>query len=494
MMCFFSISKTAAAFGDGILSKKEGYHISSNIASVSNIYDGDTSTYADILKGQSITIEFDHPYNIERIKGDVLRKSGLAAGMFIQMYNEKGDRIYRASFQAEYDENINIDDVKKVIFLVEAGPGKIINEIEFYGSTEIYKPVKSLSSSVTHDSVSLSWINPDSIEFEGVEVYEGDKFIKKIKSPKNNVEISGLNSNTEYTFKVYANYLDGGKSVERTITVRTDREPIEEVRNIQIEANHDRVNLSWKLPEYNGFEHVNVYRDEIKQTSAISEFFLGSTAYAASTKIFETNGTYFNDLTVKPKTTYEYTLTTTDGTEESEGVTVQATTPKAPLDEVGGVESEKQENGDYLFKWTSPTKGEVQIYVGGKKYKKVSASDGQILIPKEDLKFTAFGDPDVHLQSIDEDGEEGSIISPGGNIETPFTPSDLIETGSGLLKLIGPFVLLALSFIFVPKLIQLIRNANGSKEGKNTRKERVERNNSARETRATREYRRERTT
>lgn len=273
-----------------------------------------------------------------------------------------------------------------------------------------------------------------------------------------------------------------------------EKEPLKDVLNLETKVSSNRVDLSWELPNFDEFKHVNIYRDEVNEIKTLEP---APASYKASTKIFETNGTYFNDLTVKPKTTYEYTLTTTDGKEESEGVTVQATTPKAPLDEVGGVESEKQENGDYLFKWTSPTKGDVQIYVGGKKYKKVPANDGKILIPKGDLKFNAFGDPDVTLQAIDEDGEEGAIISPGGSLDVPFTPSDIIKSGNGLFALIAPFVLLGLSFLLVPRIIKLIRNSNNSasvKSGRTGRAERIRETKETRPSREIREYRRGRTT
>ncbi|WP_222860461.1 hypothetical protein, partial [Virgibacillus salexigens] len=46
------------------------------------------------------------------------------------------------------------------------------------------------------------------------------------------------------------------------------------------------------------------------------------------------------------------------------------------------------------------------------------------------------------------------------DMEMPFGVGDLIKSGNGLLALIGGFVLLALSFIFVPKVIAAIRGAN----------------------------------
>lgn len=44
-------------------------------------------------------------------------------------------------------------------------------------------------------------------------------------------------------------------------------------------------------------------------------------------------------------------------------------------------------------------------------------------------------------------------------IKLPFGISDLVGSGSGLLGLVGPFILLGLAFVFVPMIIYLVRTA-----------------------------------
>ena len=44
-------------------------------------------------------------------------------------------------------------------------------------------------------------------------------------------------------------------------------------------------------------------------------------------------------------------------------------------------------------------------------------------------------------------------------VTLPFSVTDLVGSGNALLGLVGSFVLLALAFIFVPKLITLIRQS-----------------------------------
>lgn len=44
-------------------------------------------------------------------------------------------------------------------------------------------------------------------------------------------------------------------------------------------------------------------------------------------------------------------------------------------------------------------------------------------------------------------------------VSLPFTVTDLVGSGNELLALVGSFVLLGLAFVFVPKLITLIRES-----------------------------------
>ncbi|WP_203557687.1 hypothetical protein [Bacillus sp. B15-48] len=47
-------------------------------------------------------------------------------------------------------------------------------------------------------------------------------------------------------------------------------------------------------------------------------------------------------------------------------------------------------------------------------------------------------------------------------VSLPFSVTDLLTSGSGLLGLVGGFVLLGLAFKFVPRIISVIRSSFGS--------------------------------
>lgn len=58
-----------------------------------------------------------------------------------------------------------------------------------------------------------------------------------------------------------------------------------------------------------------------------------------------------------------------------------------------------------------------------------------------------------------------------GSISLPFSADELVISGGALLGIIGPFVLLGLAFVFIPKLINVIYASfdnRNSYEGKET--------------------------
>lgn len=48
-------------------------------------------------------------------------------------------------------------------------------------------------------------------------------------------------------------------------------------------------------------------------------------------------------------------------------------------------------------------------------------------------------------------------------VTLPFDAGDLLSSAMGFLGVVGPFVLLGLAIVFVPKIIGVIRNAAGTR-------------------------------
>lgn len=325
--------------------------------------------------------------------------------------------------------------------------------------------VTNLKATATFNSVFLSWTNPPDTDFAKVKIYEDGVYKKSVTvSEDSNSSFENLDDDKEYTYKVTSVDFTGNESTGSTIVVKTlKRPPLKNIKNLNKIVNYKKVVLTWDNPtdEDPYFQFVRIYRKDVQQSSFFRSLFsLGfSRVYAAEDEydpIFETNGTYWSDLTVKPESDYGYKLTSVNlYNQESTGVTTEVTTPEEPIPVIEGAKFE-QVNGNLVVSWDSPTTGTIKIFVGGDLYKTVQANLKTYTIPKDNLKYNNFGDPDVKIQPIGVYGAEGKYVQNTVKLRIPFSAADLFTSSNNLIWLIAPFVLLALSFILVPKLRKLI--------------------------------------
>lgn len=315
------------------------------------------------------------------------------------------------------------------------------------------------------DGVDLSWTNPTDSKFKHVIIYKNG--VKLKETTDTSFRDTDVEIGKQYAYKItsYSTQNMESEGATRSVLIPAPK-PVGEIEELTAKAKHDRVDLSWQLPESNKFKHVNIYRDELRDMAMIDKILgVKSVSAAATTKIFETNGTYFNDLTVKPETTYEYTLTTlsTEGA-ESNGLTEIVVTPEEPAPEIiGGDFFTDPVSGDFIYTWKKPTTGQVKVKIDGKEYKTVDAADGKIVVPKDEMKYTKLGDPLISLTPIGTNGKSGEEVKVPGtfdNISMPFTVREMMMAALALFGLVGGITLLFLAFKFVPKWLALLKSSN----------------------------------
>ena len=324
-------------------------------------------------------------------------------------------------------------------------------------------------------SILAQWINPDDSGFIGNDLYLDGKFITSLDKNATTYTFTDLSPNTSYTVKIVSKYNGGYSSSGQTATAKTTI-PVEDVTNLQADAKYDRVKLSWTKPDSEFFHHVKIYRKKIEQQSFWDQLF-GATAVSAATTsdsytpMFETNGTYWTDLTVTPKTTYSYKVTSVNiEGKESQGVTIETTTPSEPVPVLTGVTTTQNQNGDYVITWTSPTKGSVKVLIDGKDYTVVDAARQQVIIPKKDMKLNFFGGYDAKLMPIGEFGTEGQAVQvpavQGKTIEFPILFDDFMKTVVNILSWAAPLILVSLVFVFLRPFIAFLRKTIFVKGGR----------------------------
>ena len=307
--------------------------------------------------------------------------------------------------------------------------------------------------------VTLRYSKPADKDFSHYRIYVDDQLVADYVTVTT-YKVTGLQNGKKYTLRVTTVDQKGNESNGKTVT-DTPYEISREVSNLRVTARHDSVDLSWQNPKRSDFQLVKIYRKEIEE-KAIR--FL-PVAHAEDYKeLFETNGTFFRDLTVEPETSYEYKLTTVTGGQESAGVTVQVTTSPIPPPSTGGATIIRHENGDVTVRWP-PQPGWMLIEIDGQEYKKVDAQLGEYTIPAEDIPVYEDGrQAPIRLIPIAPNGEQGKpiIINPGGwLVNLPFGAKELLQAGLDLLLVLGPIVLLALAIWYVRPILRVIRQAAG---------------------------------
>lgn len=386
----------------------------------------------------------------------------------IRLYDEQ-DKVVLALSTSSIPENGYYEvnkKIKKISLAKNVVDREItINELELFETklpdTTPPSDVTGLTAEAGDGEVTLRYSFPSDDDFSHVKIYQdGNPIADKIKTTT--YKVTGLSNGRKYTFRVVAVDTSGNESAGVTVSA-TPQEVSREVQNVRVTAKHDRVNLSWTNPKRNDFHHVKIYRKTL-QNQALK---IIPVAHAAEAEgydpIFETNGTYFNDLTVQPETSYEYKLTTEDKNGvESTGVTVQVTTPPIPPPSTGGTTIIRHENGDVTVRWT-PQPGQMIIEIDGVEYRRVDAQLGEYTIPASDIPVDENGKPaPIRLIPIAPNGDMGTpiVINPGGwLIALPFGAKELLEAGIDLLLVFGPIIFMVLVLWYVRPIMRLLREA-----------------------------------
>ncbi|MFP7202633.1 fibronectin type III domain-containing protein [Lysinibacillus halotolerans] len=412
-------------------------------------------------------------------------KTGYNPNIAIEFLDDSGTVIKSLGVTSSVWTPVNVENV--VTIQLHNTKSEQTGIVEFDVKTEEmhldYHPHTNVNGTANSNTINLSWENPTPADFyktiikvDGVEVARVDESVTSYS-------LKDLEYEKEYNIQLIALYLDGNTRMSNSFSVITGSrlpESSGDITNLLYEAKYDQVKLEYKLPTSTNLKTIKVYRDDVL--------------------IKETNESSFIDLDVKPNTEYIYKITTVSTDDiESQGVltTVKTPLPPPPKIEGGGYEKDPS-TGNYTYYWEEPTTGKVKVLIDGQLYATVNASDKQIVIPMKDMKFDIWGTPKVELIPVSEDGKEGEAVKPPsqdgtgglGEVEVPFGPSDLITISTGLFWLVGAFVLLALSFLVVPKLRNTIVSALGKKE-KIPKEERVrrEREERVRKERPSREVR-----
>lgn len=431
--------------------------------------DGDESTQAIFgVRGANLVYEFPKAVNITKyyLRGNFT--SNQAIMTFFE--DETGNIIYSGWYLEQGYVDINIRAVKKIILESDSLVSNRlwINEFNVWTDEDKEPPgeINNLKTKITEKNVELFFDNPTDTDFKSVHVYLDGKLIGNTENGKFSFNVGEYDRNYVVNLKTVDIFGNESIGTVKDIYIPDPTKDID-VQSLEALPTHDSVFLKWQIPN-SFFNHATIYRKNVAATRSTR---LARSIDIEYSPLFETNGTNFKDLSVSPSTEYQYKVTSVNASGyESPGVEVKVKTlaePKPTVPPIEGGDFEENENGDFLFTWTSPTTGKVKVLIDGREYSIVEASLQQILIPKENMKYDIFNNPKVTLVPISEDGTEGTPSKPGegggsggvGGGKIPFGPADLLKSIMGLLGVIAPILLLSLAFIFFKPIKNVIVKA-----------------------------------
>lgn len=249
-----------------------------------------------------------------------------------------------------------------------------------------------------------------------------------------------------------------------------------DITNLDFEVTTDTATFNYDLPSDEDFSHLNVYFNN---------------------EVIQTTDTTFILENLSPNTDYEITFKTVnkEGT-ESLGTTVNFKTNETPTEpqpqEVKNLKIETSK-GRVDLTWQNPE----QYFDKAIIYRKLLEEQGNTSFSLSDLNpfkpLTVHAD-ETHIPIFETNGtefsdltvEEGkhyeykvttmyqgkesngvyaqTYVAPPPLVDTtdlelPFGIGDLIASGSGLIGLFSGFIILGLTFLFVPKVVKLIKDS-----------------------------------
>ncbi|MDG5787783.1 hypothetical protein QA612_09750 [Evansella sp. AB-P1] len=455
--------------------KSDNYHDEDSTFNISglDLYGSDLETYQDVIINEietfynRIYLEWENPDDEDFKKILVYKNDSL---------------IEEVEAPLNYRYINNLEPNTEYTFILKTfydPPGEESRGVTFTVTTKkIEKPTIKETDIFNYHSARINFTRPTFNGSEKVQLFQDGEMIAETTG--SHFYLEGLEPEEVYSFELKTVTTEGFISEGEQVIFETLEAPLlEEITDLTAESTYNRVDLSWNNPSFNPhFNFVRIYRQDIQSTeddNIITSLLFGSRVSANEeeyTPIFETNGTQFNDLTVAPESDYEYKLTTTNTEgEESEGVYIFTSTDTEPEPTMGGVNDSVDENGNYVYSWSTPTSGEVQVIVGGEEYATVDASLGSITIPESEMKYTALGDPAVTLVPISQYGTVGENHNPSKVLGAglPFSVAAVVTGSMEIIGLVTGFIVLALALIFAPRIIAFIKKSIRSQNTRRVR-------------------------
>ncbi|MEK4899865.1 fibronectin type III domain-containing protein, partial [Bacillus sp. FSL R5-0811] len=198
MMFCFAIPSFASAAVVDLLEGKTGTLGSKEFK---NMTDGNKSTYEKVYTKEPIMFDLGDVYNVDKFTINESKGTGSENPATLHVkYYDSNKKVLADYTKFAFTEKIN--DVRYVSLQYNYLNPIWVYEFKVYGTTDKVTDVENLKAEADLKQITLSWDNPDTPKFMGVNIYHGSRSLGKLDKTKNSYIVKGLESATEYEFTV----------------------------------------------------------------------------------------------------------------------------------------------------------------------------------------------------------------------------------------------------------------------------------------------------
>ncbi|KAB2500387.1 fibronectin type III domain-containing protein [Bacillus cereus] len=257
MMFCFAIPNFASAAVVDLLEGKTGTLGSKEFK---NMTDGDKNTYEKVYTKEPIMFDLGDVYTVDKFTINETKGTGSEnpASLYVKYY-DSNKKVLASYTKFTFTEKIN--DVRYVSIQYQYLNPIWIYEFKVYGTTDKVTDVENLKAETGLNQVTLSWNNPDTPKFTGVNIYRDKYSLVKLDKSKNSYVVKGLESAKEYEFTVKSIDENGFETSGATKKVTTKMPVLPPPDKVFVTPQNGKLVIAWNGVSSPYFKGYNVYVD-----------------------------------------------------------------------------------------------------------------------------------------------------------------------------------------------------------------------------------------
>ncbi|MEB1789835.1 hypothetical protein VDR39_22100 [Xanthomonas campestris pv. campestris] len=257
MFCFVIPNFASAAVVD-LLEGKTGVRQKTG-EEFKKMTDGNPDTY-DNIRGLPIVYDLGDIFTIDKFTLNEKRGTGsLNPASYSVKYYDFNMKV--VSKFVDFSSTKKVNDVRYVSIEYDYIGSFYIYEFKVYGTTDKVTDVENLKAEASLNQVTLSWNNPDTPKFTGVNVYQGKRLLGKLDKPKNSYIVKGLESAKEYEFTVKSIDENGFETSGATKKVTTKMPVLPPPDKVFVTPQNGKLVIAWNGVSSPYLQGYNVYVD-----------------------------------------------------------------------------------------------------------------------------------------------------------------------------------------------------------------------------------------